>query len=188
MANARLDDTVTLLSDGRVLVTGGIDNTGKTLASAELYDPKTGKFSPAGSMTTTRAFHTATLLSDGRVLIAGGEKKDTGVCASCSTPSLASAELYDPATGKFIPTGLMTTGRFSQTATLLLDGQVLIAGGAKDNSFTASLASAELYDPKTGTFTATGSMANARQNNTATLLSDGRVLIAGSAGCEVYQP
>ena len=121
------------------------------VASAEIYDPKTGTFSPTGSMTAARAFHTATLLADGRVLVAGG---NAGTW-SYDGPFLASAEIYDPKTGKFSPTGSMATPRGWHTATLLADGRVLVAGG--ENART-DLTSAEIYDPKTGKFSPTGSM------------------------------
>jgi Galactose oxidase, central domain len=197
---ARVDQTTTLLSDGRVLIAGGFVAQGGLLvglASAELYDPKTGKFSPTGSMITARGGQTATLLSDGRVLIAGGATAGISV-----GKILASAELYDPKTGTFSPTGSMITARGGQTATLLSDGRVLIAGGSDlrliaggsdspgDSLAGGSLASAELYDPTTGRFSPTGSMTTARVGQTATLLSDGRVLIAGGSdsSAELYQP
>jgi hypothetical protein len=174
--------TATLLSDGRVLVAGG-----GLLASAELYDPKTGTFSPTGSMSVARTVHTATLLSDGRVLIAGGFNNGN---------LLASAEIYDPTTGTFSPTGSMTTARGGQTATLLPDGRVLITGGATNGDTSVAVSSAELYDPKTGTFSPTGSMSVARYGHTAVLLSNGRVLVVGGfndagqgiASAELYDP
>jgi len=158
MALSRVGHTATLLPDGRVLVAGGAS------ASAELYDSTTGKFSPTGSMAHARNHHTATLLNDGLVLIAGGG---------------AGAELYDPSTGKFSPTGSMAHSRYSQTATLLSDGRVLFTGGRPTGTVAGVFASAELYDPTTAKFTATGSMAQARTTQAATLLRDGRVLIVG---------
>ena len=89
-------------------------------------------------MTTARWGYTATLLPDGRVLIAGG----TNIIGRTSSTGLASAELYDPASGTFTPTGSMIAGRIALTATLLHDGRVLIAGGFDRGS---ALASAELY-------------------------------------------
>jgi hypothetical protein len=126
----------TLLSDGRVLVAGGASCSG-LLASAELYDPKTGTSSPTGSMTTARAAHTANLLADGRVLVAGGW--------GASTDILASAELYDPKTGTFSPTGSMTTTRAGHTATMLSDGGVLTVGGQATNR--GFVGSAEIFHP-----------------------------------------
>ena len=195
MTTPREGLTATLLSDGRVLVAGGYGGCTvgvgtrncNTFASAELYDPATGTFSPTGSMTTPRVYQTATLLSDGRVLIAGGG--DTSLALT--------AELYDPATGTFSPTGSMITAREYHTATLLPGGRVLIAGGESNGTGDVVLASAELYDPRTGTFSPTGSMTAVRAQQTATLLSNGRVLIAGGgdpyagstlASAELYQP
>jgi hypothetical protein len=100
MATARVNETATALSDRRVLIAGGQISSDQRLATAELYDPKTGTFSPTGSLATARELHTATLLSDGRVLIAGG---------SDGSRDLASAELYDAKTGAFSPTGSMST-------------------------------------------------------------------------------
>ena len=200
MTTGRYGATATVLSTGRVLIVGGWseDPNVPVLASAELYDPASGAFAPVGSMATPRAGHSATLLSDGRVLITGGQIENDNVFSA-----LATAELYDPTTGRFSPTGSMTVPRFNHTATLLPNGHVLIAGGGGPAGIGGSpslvsapgLASAESYDPATGTFTATGSMAGARFWQTATLLSNGHVLITGGgdrtgplASAELYDP
>jgi Galactose oxidase, central domain len=126
-----------------------------------------GTFTATGSMTSARAGHTATLLRNGKVLIAGGYGN-------------ASAELYDPSAGTFAPTGHMTGARAGHAATLLPDGRVLIAAGFTLQSGQQAVATAELYDPSTGTFTATGDMVFAPGFlSTATLLGNGKVLIAG---------
>jgi hypothetical protein len=163
MTVGRDASTATLLLDGRVLIAGGDSSDG--YRSAELYDPKTGTFSKTGSMTVGRNYATATLLLDGRVLILGGWEypNKNGQVES------ASAELYDPKTGTFSPTGSMAAAHFSPDATRLVDGRVLITGGDSANS-------AELYDPTTGTFSPAGNGTDAL-GSTATLLLDGRVLI-----------
>ena len=139
-----------------------------------------GTFTATGNMTTARSGHTATLLLDGWVLIAGGT-------SSGSIPALASAELYDPVTGTFVATGSMTTPRFGHMATLLPNGKVLITGGVGGMGASYSLAAvAELYDPSTGTFAATGTLVEHGGatgtllilNATATLLNNGKVLIS----------
>jgi len=127
------------------------------------------------TMTTARALHSATLLHDGRVLICGGTVNANvgGV--------LETAEIYDPASGTFSPVGAMAQARQGHTATLLPDGTVLIAGGSKNIGFRSELASAEIYDPVAATFRETGPMTTPREGHSATLLRDGRVLIAGGS-------
>jgi hypothetical protein len=183
MTTSRNGHTATLLPVGKVLVAGGYGAGSAFLASAELYDPAIGSFAATGSMTTARVGHTATLLASGKVLIAGGY----GV----------SAELYDPATGSFSATGNMMTARWAPTATLLHNGKVLVTGGegACGDDICEGLATAELYDPTTGNFSATGSMTAERAAHTATLLPDGKVLVAGGfalratlASAELYDP
>jgi hypothetical protein len=159
----------TRLADGRVLI---LDSTN---ARAELYDPKSGEFSPTGSTLTASSGSTATLLHDGRVLVTGFSVK-VNVADGYYYEPLSSAEIYDPSKGSFSTTGSTTIARFGATATLLQDGRVLFLGGSDgSNAFT----SAEIYEPATGKFSPTGSMLNPRSGHAATLLGDGRVLITG---------
>jgi N-acetylneuraminic acid mutarotase len=177
MTVARAAHTATLLPGGKVLVTGGatgVFGTGPVLRSAELYDPRTGRWMAAGSMRAARASHTATLLPTGRVLVAGGE---SGQLDGSSV--LASAELYDPGTGLWATTGTMVASRYDHSATLLSDGTVLVAGGQSESVAGQALSSAEIYNPRTAIWMATGGMASARTGHTATLLAGGRVLVTG---------
>ena len=190
-AAGRRYHTATLLPNGKVLIAGGFGSVSSTtldyVRSAELYDPTSGTIAPSGNLAAPRKEHTATLLPNGKVLIAGG-----GNCAgpACSSGSLAltSAELYDPATGLFTPTGNLLTARNQHTATLLQNGRVLIAGGkGSDNrALSPAVGPAELYDPASGTFSSTGSLAVLRLAHTATLLPNGNVLIAGGYNPDAY--
>jgi RHS repeat-associated protein len=182
---SRLDHTATLLKNGKVLIHGGVQATHAAgipsltvLNSAELYDPSTGTFAPAGNSTVPRSINTATLLSDGKVLFVGGDLFTFGVNGFQNATSLASAELYDPTTGTFSPTGSLATGRTGHTATTLPNGDVLVVGGF--NAATAKvLASSEIYHLSNGTFSATGNLSTGRDFHTATLLNNGLVLVAG---------
>lgn len=187
---ARVSHAATLLSSGQVLVEGGSNGSG-ALGSAELYDPAAGKWTVTGSMKTVRYAQTATLLQNGEVLVAGGliSISVTGV-VSCS----AGAELYNPSNRQWTTTGSMKTARYQHAASLLDNGQVLVAGGFGCSSGgSVELNSAELYDPSTGAWSATGSMNFARASTQATLLQNGDILMpggnAGSSGdntAEVY--
>jgi len=187
MSTPRMSHTATLLPNGKVLIAGGwrYGTVPTVWATAELYDPATGAFSLTGSMTTKRVGHTATLLADGRVLIAGGCAGRGALFFSVGTP-LSSAEIYDPDTGTFAPAGNMTAARcWFVTSTLLADGRILIAGG-REPSADLLLTSAEIYDPHTGAFTATGRRTSSYvANPSATLLPNGTVLVQGS---DIYDP
>ncbi|HKD68085.1 MAG TPA: kelch repeat-containing protein [Candidatus Binataceae bacterium] len=183
--------TATRLASGEVLVAGGTSVGSGNLAAAEIYDPATGTFTCVGgvdpstgrckrAMTDERGDAGATLFSAGPlaglVLLTGG---------SDGSIPVDFAELYNPLSANaFAPTGKMSDARVSHTQTLLADGQVLVAGGLSSGP----LASAEIYDPGAGLFICVGgstsgqcnpSMTAARTNHSATLLTDGDVLIAG---------
>jgi hypothetical protein len=189
----RDDQTATVLPDGRVLVVGGAEAAkgirgdglygGRVLASAEMYDPVTGSWSATGSLATARESHFAILLRSGRVLVVGG--------LSGGNRLASSAELYDPTAGSWAQAGNPGTANIA-TATLLANGEVLVTGSVAGRKSGV----AALYDPLAGTWTATGSLIVGRSQDTATLLSTGRVLVAGGqstdqrtlASAEIYDP
>jgi hypothetical protein len=153
--------------------------------AAAIVNVASAGFTPTGAMHVARSGHTATLLNDGRVLVLGGGD--------------GTAELFDPTSGTFSFTSAPVTGRLGATATLLVDGKVLIAGGlgldpGQDGSL-PFIETAEIFDPETGKFRSTGSLVQTRFHHTATLLTDGRVLIAGgykglciTPGAEIFDP
>lgn len=187
MARTQPLATATLLPNGKVLVTGGYGY----LVGALLYDPATGTFSSTGDMITGRINHTATLLPNGNVLVAGGETYVYSFPNSKFT-STNTAELYNPATGTFTSTSNMKEARAYHTATLLQNGTVLMAGGFDDLSAGNSKKSAEVYNLNMGAFALTGNMRTGHLNHTATLLDNGKVLIAGGAfddlDAQIYDP
>ncbi|MDK9716487.1 MAG: choice-of-anchor D domain-containing protein [Trichlorobacter sp.] len=190
MVTARAYHAMTLLADGRVLHNGGSNASG-TLATSEIFNPQSSTYTATGAMTSRRTGHTSTLLQNGKVLVAGGGY-------TSGLPGfvyLDTAELFDPATGDYtaVP-GSMTSARSSHTATLLSNGKVLLTGG--QNAGSTALSSAELFDPLTNSFTATGALSSARKDHRAIILATGNVLFAGGVNAssqtlsstELYNP
>ena len=164
-----------VLADGRMLVVGGTSaaSSVKAMASAELFDPGTGKWSATTDMLQARAYPMVVKLNDGSVLVAGG--------AFNGIP-IAAAERYSPDYGGWMQAGTMNSPRTQGTATLLPDGRVLVVGGGIVSAPTfAATATAEIYDPATNSWTLVTPMSRARTLHTAILLNDGDVLVAGGA-------
>jgi hypothetical protein len=145
-----------LLRNGWVLVSGGAtagdyapDGGGFVTASAQKYDPAAQRWEPVAALAQARAHHTASLLQDGTVIVVGGQ---AGTRYG-ERDGLASAERFDPQTGKWSTTGALAGPRTGHTATLLRDGRVLVVGGQQDDrgvSPDRNILTAELYDPATG--------------------------------------
>ena len=171
LATGRIDQTATVLQDGRVLVVGGSQEAeANQLASAEIFNPKTNAWSAAASMAYPRARHTATLLADGRVLVVGG-----------LGPGRGSSEIYDPKTNTWSPAGNLINARANHQAVLLSDGTVLVMGGRQPGR---PLSSAEIFDPRLGSWTSTGSLLVARDRPQAVRLPDGKVLVTGGVSVD----
>jgi hypothetical protein len=172
----RAGHTAGLLPDGRVLVVGGERDEGP-LASAETWDPLTEAWAATGPLTCQRSRHAMAVLPDGRALVVGGNRE------ACEPDGItSSAEVWDPATGTFAGAGDMSTPRAAPSATLLLDGRILVAGGFQGRGDDDILASLETWDPASATFAPAGSLIEARWKHTATRLADGRVLVVGGQG------
>ncbi|HEV2394897.1 MAG TPA: kelch repeat-containing protein [Verrucomicrobiae bacterium] len=180
----RVGHTATLLLNGKVLVTGGHNDTGTINNESELYNPTDGMWNVTGSMATQRVVHASVLLTSGKVLTSGG-------LSIFYNGYLSSAEVYDPATEKWTATGSMNAARFNHTATLLANGYVLITGGDGTNGYASG---AEIYNPSMGTWTPTNGLNIPRDSHTATLLPNGKVLVTGGynggnlSSAELYDP
>ncbi|MDI1476685.1 kelch repeat-containing protein [Polyangium sp. y55x31] len=160
--------TATLLSDGRVLVTGG--KTAVLVNTTEIYDPETNTWEPGGDLKLGRYNHTATLLDADRILVAGGE---------IAGPS-QSAELWDPATKTWTQTNAMSRVRSGHTATRLPSGRVLVAGGS-----TIAAQSIELFDPASEEWQPGLNMTRPRKDHAASVMAGGRILVTGGGFEEI---
>lgn len=174
MSTARYLHSATLLSDGRVLVTGGINISGPPynlpyLSSVEFYDPSTNTWTTGPNMTTPRAGHKATLLQDNRVLVTGGSSDNSG------TSTLSSTEIYNPSTNSWSTAASMSSTHDGHSATLLLNGRVLVVGG-----YNFSNPNEELFNPLSNSWSTVGILSSTGLSaHTATLLQNGYVLVAG---------
>lgn len=184
MGVARFDHGAALLPNGQVLIVGGISRNGEAQPTAELFDPASGRFSPAATPLVRRGWGVVAVpLRNRKVLVIGGSDP------SCTGCLMDAAEIYDPVTGRFALTGKMNAKRAGAHALLLPDGDVLIAGGeANANSHSeAARTQAELYRPRSGAFTLAGQM-HIPDPAQLVLLNDGRVLVVGASGAEIYDP
>jgi len=194
MATSRWSHTATLLPNGKVLVVGGFTgfvagNAQAVTDTAELYDPATGTWTPTGSLHTRRALHSASLLADGKVLVAGGRTCTGAPPATCDfTVRTSSAELYDPATGTWTPTGSMNAPRHTTSAARLADGRVLVPAGFGGPDPHDTSATADVYDPVSGTWSLTGPLNRSRARQGAMALPDGTVLVGPGSRATSFGP
>jgi N-acetylneuraminic acid mutarotase len=182
MPQARRYHAATVLGSGRVLVTGGWNNSSAYLASAVVYDPAVGTWSSTGSMAVARQAHVAVLLPTGKVLVAGGE---------INGAHTGTAEVYDPAAGSWTAAGSLSQARAYAGATVLPSGKVLVVGGMTPGGPQRTV---DVYDPGTGTWSVGAQLLTGRRSHTVTVLGNGKVLVVGGATgaatqtAELYDP
>jgi hypothetical protein len=183
LREARSGHTATLLPDGRVLFVGGVGDGWTFLRSAEVYDPKTARSELVGPMSVERESHTATRLEDGSVLVVGGHRGRRE-----HMEVFANAERFDPQALRFEAAGTLGTARHKHDAIRLLDGRVLVIGGA-DRTDRTHYATTEVYDPALHAFSSGPSMTHRRYKiaGTAVLLPSGNVLVpTGARSAEIF--
>lgn len=183
MAAPRMDAAAAALLDGTVLVAGGARATNRPLAQAEVFDHVTNRFVAAAPMHEARAHHAAVRLQDGRVLVVGGLRG--------RNRATSSAEIYDPVMKKFTMTGAMRQPRCKHGAVRLKDGRVMVIAGSSDCDDRRRIAQTEIYEPRTGQFSAGPTLLNARYKivGATTVLPSGEVVVAGDANdVEIWMP
>jgi hypothetical protein len=186
LTEPRAGHVAVVLADGRVLFVGGVGPEWTFLASAEIFNPVTGTFARTGAMDVPRESHVGVRLDDGRVLVVGGHRG-----RRADIVLYASAEIYDPAVGRFAPTGPMRIPRHKHDAVTLKDGRVLVTGGSDERDNRGIHETSELYDPATGTFSDGGRLQRGRYKHAGSslVLPNGMVLIGGGAPrAEVFDP
>ena len=166
--------TATLLRDGRVLVVGGCIGSSICTDRVEIFDPHTNSWTETTHLTDYRASHTAVLLDDGRVLVAGGG-------GPYGNPTDGDALLFDPLTNQWTATGSMVQPRTQAQMLKLLDGRVMVVGGLIVSAYPVALASTEIFDPASSTWTSAASLAQPRHAFTLGLLPDGQLMAVGGA-------
>ncbi|HKQ72567.1 MAG TPA: kelch repeat-containing protein [Blastocatellia bacterium] len=173
---ARFGHTATLLTTGQVMAVGGLGGNGAALDSSELFDPINHRWTTVQSaLAQARAYHSATLQPNGSLIVIGG-------FGSAAGAGVKTAESYDPTSTnlrQWVAAGDFQNERGAHTATLLASARVLIVGGAASGAATSPLSSVELHDPAAGQWGLEKPMSRARVEHTATLLANGKVLVAG---------
>lgn len=203
LSTVRFDYTATVLPNGKVLVIGGRSSTTPNtsnwvdLNSAEIFDPGTGLWTTTSPMSLGRAYHTATLLANGNVLVVGGASR-----YPIAIDPFNSSEIYNPTTNIWSKAAdVLSTTRFSSvhTATVITGGNIIIIGGIGTSSSSGFPLTIESYDSVADSWSNAGSLPNGRYVHTSSLLSDGRILLAGgyeitgtlsslATTCSVYSP
>lgn len=185
LVRARADIAAVTLRDGRILLAGGYAD-GQALDLVEIYDPRDGSLAAAGRLSSGRVGAGAVLLGDGRVLLVGG-----GVTGGDGVVPTASAELFDPLSGRSIPAGSLAGPRYKHAVVALADGGVIVLGGSDARDSRGKIDLVERFDPATGRFSAAGRLLAKRYKigGAVALLPDGRLLVAGGAPrAELYDP